>query len=90
MLVYLLGPVCPSALACGTMALRVLLASCAVASARFASWESHGELVDEEELKQKAVTQDFRTVRNVVFAVELPFQALSLSLSLCDLSGDDR
>eukprot|EP00437_Effrenium_voratum_P033460 CAMPEP_0181461976 /NCGR_PEP_ID=MMETSP1110-20121109/34155_1 /TAXON_ID=174948 /ORGANISM="Symbiodinium sp., Strain CCMP421" /LENGTH=367 /DNA_ID=CAMNT_0023586617 /DNA_START=36 /DNA_END=1139 /DNA_ORIENTATION=- len=40
------------------MALRVLLASCAVASARFASWESHGELVDEEELKQKAVTQE--------------------------------
>ncbi|CAK9035205.1 unnamed protein product, partial [Durusdinium trenchii] len=42
------------------MALRriVFASACAAASARFASWESHGELMDEEALKQKAVTQE--------------------------------
>ena len=42
------------------MAFRRLLAASAVAlsSARLARWESHGELMDEEALKEKAVTQE--------------------------------
>ncbi|CAE7218319.1 Ctsb [Symbiodinium microadriaticum] len=42
------------------MALRRLVAASAVAvcSARLTRWESHGELMDEEALKEKAVSQD--------------------------------
>eukprot|EP00435_Cladocopium_sp_Y103_P018497 s7_g4.t1 len=37
---------------------RLLLAAATGAAAKFASWESHGELMDEEALKQKATSQE--------------------------------
>ena len=41
------------------MALRRILSSAAVAAAvPFASWESHGELMDQEALKEKATSQE--------------------------------
>ena len=40
------------------MALRLILAATAASAAPFASWESHGELMDEEALKQPATSQE--------------------------------
>ena len=44
------------------MALRRIFAAAAAtgAAAKFASWESHGELMDQEVLKQKATSQELR------------------------------
>jgi len=43
------------------MALRLLAAAATAATgaAAFASWESHGELMDQEALKQKATSQEY-------------------------------
>ena len=49
------------------MALRFVVAAAATATAAgvpFASWESHGELMDQEALKQKATSQELRERRS--------------------------
>ena len=56
-------PRCPPRFAAAfAMALRLLAAaaaSAATGAAAFASWESHGELMDQEALKQKATSQEY-------------------------------